>query len=228
MPALPTFGWETLGKERFSHRQQGSAPHPEGHKRGDWSQAGRSCAGTQVARQNHRATLSKKKSKKCTRSLRDEVSENRYARMGHPRGDQSHLERYGIDSNLLVAYLDKNHPDNAKTRWLAEEEHAANPTVIHEAYHTMVFKHKASPAQVRKALDAYASATLFIDQTLHTTRLALRLAVKHKLGGRDSLIVANYLSSSEVETLLTLDNRLLSIGELKYRGRSLRIKHPFK
>jgi len=60
--------------------------------------------------------------------------------MGHPKRDEEYL---GIDTNLLVAFLDKDHPDHQKTKNLMKfQYHAVNPTIIHEAYHTLVYRQK--------------------------------------------------------------------------------------
>src|SRR3990172_3514144 len=141
--------------------------------------------------------------------------------MGFGRRDQKHLERHAIDSSVPVPYLDREHPDNHRAQWLTKIEHAVDPTVIHETYHALVFKHKANPRQVQKVLLAYTGSTLFLPQTLQTTELGLRVAVAHQIGGRDSLIIANYLSSSEASTVLTLDEDLLRIGQVKSGRRNL-------
>jgi len=60
--------------------------------------------------------------------------------MGNTKGDKEYL---GIDTNVLVAFLDKGHPDNPKTKILIENRYnAVNPTIIHETYHTLVYKQK--------------------------------------------------------------------------------------
>jgi len=49
--------------------------------------------------------------------------------MGTAKRDKEYM---GIDTNVLVAFLDKEHPDNSKTVILAEHRYnAVNPTIIH-------------------------------------------------------------------------------------------------
>src|SRR5579862_2309897 len=100
--------------------------------------------------------------------------------MANSRRDQEHL---GIDTNVLVAYLDMDHPSHEETRGLASESVALNPTIVHEAYHTLVFKMKwasedASEALVQASKD---SRNRFVNQTLRTTVVGLRIAVRHGL-----------------------------------------------
>ena len=59
--------------------------------------------------------------------------------MAYRRRDQKHL---AIDSNVLVAYVDGEHPQHNKVSSLASRRVALNPTVVHETYHTLVFKMK--------------------------------------------------------------------------------------
>jgi predicted nucleic acid-binding protein len=144
--------------------------------------------------------------------------------MAYNGRDQKYL---AIDSNVLVAYLDRDHPQHQKVRSLASKLVALNPTVVHEAYHALVFKLKWSPEEarltLREALDDRNN--LFLNQTLDTTRTALALAERYSLGGRDSLILANYMSPS-VSYMLTFDKVLLSIGKAVFGRRELKIRSP--
>jgi len=137
--------------------------------------------------------------------------------MAHSRRDQEHL---GIDTNVLVAYLDKDHPSHSETSGLGDESVALNPTIVHEAYHTLVFKMKWAPEDASGALtEASMDANnLFINQTLKTTKMGLRIAAEHNLGGRDALILANFVSAG-ISKLVTYDRALLALGVVKY-GRS--------
>ena len=72
--------------------------------------------------------------------------------MANSRRDQKHL---GIDSSVLVAYLVQEHPDHSTVRSLANKTHAINPTVIHETYHTCVFKLRLDPEETVKVLLSY-------------------------------------------------------------------------
>jgi predicted nucleic acid-binding protein len=138
--------------------------------------------------------------------------------MADARRDQEHL---GIDTNVLVAYLDAGHPAHAETEFLAERGVALNPTVIHEAYHTLVFKMKWAEEEASRTLIAACmdEQNLFINQTLRTTRAGLKIATEHRgLGGRDALILANLLVG-KVGELVTYDKDLLAVAKVRY-GRS--------
>ena len=51
----------------------------------------------------------------------------------------------------------------------------------------------------------------------------LKLALRHSLGGRDALILASYLSSKGVKGFVTMDKSLLSLKEVRFGKRILRI-----
>ncbi len=145
--------------------------------------------------------------------------------MAKPRRDQEHL---GIDTNVLVAYLDAGHPSHRQTEHLADRAVALNPTIIHEAYHTLVFKMKWDGEEASRVLTAAYSdeRNLFLNQTLRTTKAGLQIAAKHrKLGGRDALILANFLVG-KVAVLVTFDKGLLALGRVKYGRSTLSIKRP--
>jgi predicted nucleic acid-binding protein len=134
--------------------------------------------------------------------------------MAHTRRNQEHL---GIDTNVLVAYLDKDHPSHAETSELRGRPVALNPTIVHEAYHTLVFKMKWLPEEASEALSkaSASSENRFINQTLRTTKIGLSLAAKHNLGGRDALILANCLAG-RISRLITFDAGLLSLELVKH------------
>jgi predicted nucleic acid-binding protein len=138
--------------------------------------------------------------------------------------DQRYL---AIDSNILVAYLDQDHPQHGRVKSLASKRVALNPTVIHEAYHALVFKLKWSPEQarvvLREALDD--KNNLFLNQTLDTTRTGLALAERYALGGRDALILACFMAPS-VSHMQTFDKALLALERVVYGRRELRIRSP--
>jgi predicted nucleic acid-binding protein len=142
--------------------------------------------------------------------------------MAHSRRDQEHL---GIDTNVLVAYLDKDHPSHGETEGLADEPVALNPTIVHEAYHTLVFKMKWTPQDASDALmeACMDSRNRFINQTLKTTKMGLRLATEHNLGGRDALILANFLGA-RTSKFVTYDKALLALGLVKYGHAALSIR----
>ncbi|MHB8566801.1 MAG: type II toxin-antitoxin system VapC family toxin [Nitrososphaerales archaeon] len=138
--------------------------------------------------------------------------------------DQKYL---GIDTNVLVAYLDVGHPDHNETRMLIKRKIALNPTVIHEAYHTLVYKMKWEEEEASEVLKTAATdeGSLFINQSMKTTTTSLDIATEYHLGGRDSLIVANFLYGG-VQECVTLDGKLLEIGVIKHGRRSVTFKRP--
>jgi predicted nucleic acid-binding protein len=144
--------------------------------------------------------------------------------MAYNRRDQRYL---AIDSNILVAYLDRDHPQHQRVKSLASKRVALNPTVIHETYHALVFKLKwpreEAGLALREVLDDRNN--LFLNQTLDTTRTGLVLAERYSLGGRDALILANYMSSS-VSRLQTFDKALLTLERVVYGRHELKIRSP--
>lgn len=150
--------------------------------------------------------------------------EDGQTRMAYNRRGQRYL---AIDSNILVAYLDRGHPQHQRVKSLASKRVALNPTVIHETYHALVFKLKWSPVEaglvLREALDDRNN--LFLNQTLDTTRTGLALAERYSLGGRDALILANYMSSL-VSHLQTFDKALLALERVVYGRHELKIRSP--
>jgi predicted nucleic acid-binding protein len=141
--------------------------------------------------------------------------------MAHGRRDQKHL---AIDSNVLVAYVDGEHPQHNKVRALASRRVALNPTVVHETYHTLVFKMKWTSADAIEALTEILDDThvLFLNQTKDTTRIGLRLAEQYGLGGRDALILANFINPS-VAGFHTFDKELIQLRSVENGRRKLTI-----
>ncbi|MEW6603072.1 MAG: hypothetical protein AB1351_00095 [Thermoproteota archaeon] len=143
--------------------------------------------------------------------------------MAKPRRDKEHV---GIDSNILVAYIVAAHPDHEKVSPIRNMGHAVNPTVIHETYHTCVFKLKAEPGEMTGLLLEYMKRALFLNTSYGTVALGLKIARDHGIGGRDSLILASYLMSAHVSKLVTLDRALLEIGKVSHGGHNLKILSP--
>jgi len=135
----------------------------------------------------------------------------------------------GVDSSILVFALDpdtKEHQD-AVNAVKSALELALNPTVIHETYHTLVFKRKMQPKDAISKL-----RTLIKDGKTHCFNItkiislySLDLASEFNLGGRDSLIIGCFLRNN-VDTLLTHDKELLNVSSLKFRGRELEFRDP--
>ena len=65
----------------------------------------------------------------------------------------------------------------------------------------------------------------FYNQTRKTSKIALNLSVKHKLGGRDSLIIANFLSN-QTPIMLTHDKALLKTKKITWKNTNLTFKDP--
>jgi len=143
--------------------------------------------------------------------------------LAKPKGDQAYL---GIDSNVLLAYLIPEHPRHDAVKSLAGRNHAVNPTVMHETYHTAVFKLGRRPEHTIKALLGYMRLVLCLPLTSNTVKLGLKLASQHGLGGRDALILASYLSSNQVSELVTMDKALLRLKQVKLGKKILNISRP--
>ncbi len=145
--------------------------------------------------------------------------------MADTRRNQGHL---GIDTNVLVAYLDAGHPSHKETEFLAQRGVALNPTVIHEAYHTLVFKMKWAAEEASRTLVAACTDedNLFINQTLRRVRAGLKIGAEHhELGGRDALILGNLLIG-KVGELITFDKELLALGKIKFGRSAITIRRP--
>jgi predicted nucleic acid-binding protein len=142
--------------------------------------------------------------------------------MAHPRRDQEHL---GVDTNVLVAYLDADHPAHRRAARLSHEAVALNPTIVLEAYHTLVFKMKWSPDQASKVLIEACTdeRNLFINQTLTTAKMGLRVATRYGVGGRDALILANLLTA-RIAGFVTMDDELIALRRVAYGSLTLVIR----
>jgi predicted nucleic acid-binding protein len=97
---------------------------------------------------------------------------------------------------------------------------------MHETYHTCVFKLRLDPKEIVKVLLSYLKFALCLPITEKTIELGLKLALEHNLGGRDSLILASYVSSLQVNKFVTFDGALLNIGQIKTGRKMLRISRP--
>lgn len=142
--------------------------------------------------------------------------------MAYARRDQRHL---AVDSNVLVAYLDREHPQHSKATSLASRRVALNPTVIHETYHTLVFKMKWASNDASEVLTEILNETnvLFLNQTKDTTKIGLRFAERYALGGRDALILATFLNPSVAE-FETFDKELIRLRKVEHGHRKLTIR----
>jgi len=108
-----------------------------------------------------------------------------------------------------------------------ENQVALNPTVLHEAYHTLVYYLEWSPEEAARRLTALLRHPFieFYNQTQKTSLIALNLSVKHNLDGRDALIIANYIAN-KAPTLYTHDKELLKLQKITWKNTNLTIKNP--
>lgn len=110
---------------------------------------------------------------------------------------------------------------------LSLEGWAITPTVVHEVYHTLVFRRGMPAKDVRSKLRALIAdrRTRFLNITKTVSLYSLDLATEFKMGGRDSLIVGCYLRNG-MDTMLTHDMDLLNLEEVKFRGRQMELADP--
>ena len=115
----------------------------------------------------------------------------------------------------------------AKDVFLKLEGWAVNPTVIHEAYHSLVFRRKMQPEDAKVKLDALIKdrRTQFLNMTKTISLSSLEIGAEFKIGGRDALIVGCYLHGG-VERVLTHDRELLNLGKIMAKGKAIRFIDP--
>ena len=135
----------------------------------------------------------------------------------------------GIDSSITVFALDPTASEHTKARdaIIRLHEWALTPTVVHEVYHSLVFKRGMSPKDARSKIRALVGdgRTNFINITRVISLYSLDLATEFRLGGRDSLIAGCYMRSG-VESILTHDGDLLRLGKLRFKGRQVAFTDP--
>jgi predicted nucleic acid-binding protein len=138
----------------------------------------------------------------------------------------------GLDTNILCYALDNSYPENEKIKDLlttlsSENMVAVNPTVLHEAYHTLVYYLEWVPEEAARRLSWMLRHPYikFYNETQKTSLIALNLAVKHGLYGRDALIVANYIAN-KTPSIYTHDKELLKLKNITWKNTSLTLKDP--
>jgi len=138
----------------------------------------------------------------------------------------------GLDTNILCYALDPAYPEHDDVKDLltslsSENTVALNPTILHETYHTLVFSLEWFPEEAAGRLLMLLKHPYikFFNQTKKTTQIALNLSVKHNLGGRDALIIANFLAN-KVHTIYTHDEELLKLQKLSWKNFSVTFKDP--
>lgn len=138
----------------------------------------------------------------------------------------------GLDTNILCYALDKSYPENAKVKDLltslsAENMVALNPTVLQEAYHTLVYYLEWTHEEATRRLSTMLRHPFieFYNQTQKTSLIALNLCVKHNLDGRDALIAANYIAN-KIPIIYTHDKELLKLQKITWKNTNLTLKDP--
>ena len=138
----------------------------------------------------------------------------------------------GLDTNILCYALNSIYPEHEKVKDLLitlspENLVALNPTVLHEAYHTLVYYSEWVPEEAARRLTALLRHPYieFYNQTQKTSLIALNLAVKNKLGGRDALITANYIAN-KITIMYTHDKELLKLQKITWKNTYLTYKNP--
>ena len=137
----------------------------------------------------------------------------------------------GIDTSILVYALDPTCSEHAeaKNTFLSSKNWAVNSTVIHECYHTLVFKRKISPIDSKLKIVGILkdSRTTFLNLTKTVSLLALDIAAKMNMGGRDSLILGSYISK-QIPEIYSHDRELTELGKFSFKGWQVRITDPIE
>ena len=138
----------------------------------------------------------------------------------------------GLDTNILCYALDPAYPEHEKVKDLLvtlspENLVALNPTVLHEAYHTLVYYLEWTPEEAARRLAALLRHPFieFFNQTQKTSLIALNLSVKHDLDGRDALITANCIAN-KIPLIYTHDKQLLKLQKITWKNTNLTFKDP--
>ena len=138
----------------------------------------------------------------------------------------------GLDSNVLCYALDPAYAEHEQVRDLLlnlspENSVALNPTVLHEAYHVLVFYLQWFPqdAAERLLLLLRHPNVKFYNQTKRTSEVALNLATKFSLGGRAALMLASFLAN-RVPVVYTHDQALVRLGEISWKNMHLSFQDP--
>ena len=138
----------------------------------------------------------------------------------------------GLDANIICYALDEAYLEHKNLKDLLltlspNNKIALNPTTLHEAYHTLVYSQKWTREDAAKKLMILLlhPHVEFYSQTKKDCRLGLNLSVQHGLGGRDALIIANFLAN-KVPTILTHDQQLLKLRRISWKDRQIKLTDP--
>ena len=143
-------------------------------------------------------------------------------------------ERYlALDTNVLVQFLISDAPRNERLRFLENATHLTCPAVLHDAYHTCVFKLHLNPAETAKILKKYAEESMVVPIDVKTSMAGLDVAAMHNMGGSESLMLASYASAGRFFpnlgsriTVLSLDRDLLRLKKLSISGTTITLLSP--
>jgi predicted nucleic acid-binding protein len=138
----------------------------------------------------------------------------------------------GLDTNILCYALDPAYPEHKILGGLLiglsqENIVAINPTVLHETYHVLVFYSQWLPPEATKKLSLLLNHPYieFYNQTKRTTQIALNIATQYNLGGRDALIIANFVAN-KTSTIFTHDQELLKLKKISWKNFQTNFKDP--
>ncbi len=138
----------------------------------------------------------------------------------------------GLDTNIICYAIDEEYPENKQLNDLLlnlslENRIAINPTTVHEAYHVLVFGEKWDPEEAAHAIKLLFKNPYieFYNQTRKTSTIALDISIRYKLGGRDALIIANFLAN-QTPILYTHDKQLLRHQKITFKNAHLKIIDP--
>ena len=150
--------------------------------------------------------------------------------MAHAFRNERHL---ALDTSVLVQFLVSEAPEHGRLDFMGSFSQVTCPAVIHEAYHTCVFKLNLNPRQTAGLLREYMEDSLVCPADTGTGMAALDIAVDHHIGGRDALIVSCYASAKRFFpvlgsslTVLSFDSDLLRLKRLKFPDMEVVFSNP--
>ena len=129
--------------------------------------------------------------------------------------------------SLDPAYVEHSQVRDLLLNLSPDNDVAINPTVVHESYHTLVYGQKFTRDEASKRLGLLLKHphVRFLNQTKRTCLIGLDIATRYGLGGRDALILANYIAG-KVPVIYTHDRMLLSLQSVVWRSSQLEIRDP--
>lgn len=139
----------------------------------------------------------------------------------------------GLDTNILCYAIDPAFTEHKRAETFLKEKLSAksmiatNATIIHETYHTLVYKQKwvRQDAGARVLSFMRLKNVIFFNQAKSIVRNGIYLANKYGLGGRDALILGNYLFNG-VSKMFTHDKELVGLSKISLGGKELSFSDP--